>query len=239
MKISKLALLALLGGALMAFGCSDDPPEGMGGSGGTGGTGGTGGMAPPTCDVEACLFCPADSLGPNGALIGDLFVPVEFTAVPRGAVVQGTTVTIDFAASTEVNDLPIEVEATILDGSNIVYTATAGGTGETEIAIPPQTLMGQNLTIDGGSGPGTVVVAADAANLVIQVTSARIDLQATVGTLEVPLNLDASEGGDCSLLGAGRTIPVTGAGGSGGNGGNGGTGGMGGMGGMGGGLGNN
>ena len=42
MKISKLALIALLGGALMAFGCSDDTVDG-GGSGGTGGTGGTAG----------------------------------------------------------------------------------------------------------------------------------------------------------------------------------------------------
>ncbi len=40
MKISKLALIALLGGALMAFGCSDDtdttPAGGSGGAGGTG-----------------------------------------------------------------------------------------------------------------------------------------------------------------------------------------------------------
>jgi hypothetical protein len=45
MKISKLALIALLGGALMAFGCSDDnpPPDGTGGTGG--GEGGSGGMA--------------------------------------------------------------------------------------------------------------------------------------------------------------------------------------------------
>jgi len=226
MKISKLALIALLGGALMAFGCSDDPaPAGMGGSGGSGG------VAPPTCDVEACLFCSADSLGPNGEVIGDLLVPVEFTAIPQGAVVQGTTVTVDFAASTEVNDLPLEVEAMILLGSNIVYTATAGGTGETKIDIPVQTLMGRDLMIDGGSGMGDVDVDAEATNLVIQVTSARIDLLATVGTLELPLNLDASEGGDCSLLGDGVTIPVTGAGGSGGSGGNGGTGGNGGIGG--------
>ena len=41
MNISKLALIALLGGALMAFGCGDDG----GGTGGTGGSGGTGGTA--------------------------------------------------------------------------------------------------------------------------------------------------------------------------------------------------
>lgn len=44
MKISKLALIALLGGALMAFGCGDSSDgEGGGGSGGDGGAGGVGG----------------------------------------------------------------------------------------------------------------------------------------------------------------------------------------------------
>jgi len=42
MNISKLALIALLGSALMAFGCGDDD-NGAGGDGGTGGTAGTGG----------------------------------------------------------------------------------------------------------------------------------------------------------------------------------------------------
>ncbi len=63
MKISKLALIALLGGALMAFGCSDDT-SGTGGSAGTGGTagsaggageGGSGGSAPLACfEEEPC-----------------------------------------------------------------------------------------------------------------------------------------------------------------------------------------
>jgi hypothetical protein len=53
MKISKLALIALLGGALMAFGCSDDTSE-AGGAGGDGGAGGGGGTlacleAEPSC----------------------------------------------------------------------------------------------------------------------------------------------------------------------------------------------
>jgi hypothetical protein len=42
MSISKLALIALLGGALMAFGCSDET-SGTGGSGGSGGSAGAGG----------------------------------------------------------------------------------------------------------------------------------------------------------------------------------------------------
>ena len=43
MKISKLALIALLGGALAAFGCSSDSNDGGAGSGGAGGAGGDGG----------------------------------------------------------------------------------------------------------------------------------------------------------------------------------------------------
>jgi len=46
MNISKLALIALLGGALMAFGCSDDS-SGTGGTGNMGGDGG-GGMGGDT-----------------------------------------------------------------------------------------------------------------------------------------------------------------------------------------------
>ncbi len=45
MNISKLALIALLGSALAALGCSSDD-NGTGGSGGTGGTAGSGGIGP-------------------------------------------------------------------------------------------------------------------------------------------------------------------------------------------------
>ena len=212
MKISKLALIALLGSALMAFGCSDDTSDtggtaGTGGGGGGGGEGGMGGAPGVTCASNACVFCPADALGTAGAVIGDLLVPIDFTAVPQGDVVQGSTVTVDLSASTEVNDLGIDVGATIVDGSNVVYTATAGGTGMSEIPIPVQTLMGMSLSIDGGSGTGDFDVDAAATDLVIQVTSALIDLQVT-SPVNLPLTLDASEGGDCELLGDGVTIPV-------------------------------
>lgn len=80
MKISKLALIALLGGALMAFGCSDDDGNnngggneggdggsgGVGGDGGTGGggaggDGGTGGM-PPAAEGVYSFTCNLDGL---------------------------------------------------------------------------------------------------------------------------------------------------------------------------------
>ncbi len=94
MKISKLALIALLGGALVAFGCSDDSGP-TGGTAGGGGEGGMGGGGVPSCEATACLFCPQAALGDFGALLGDLNVPIDFTAVPEGAVVQGGAVMID------------------------------------------------------------------------------------------------------------------------------------------------
>jgi len=64
MKISKLALIALLGSALMAFGCSDDEggTAGSAGTGGTAGGGGSGGEVPP-------LACePAEAMCSNGEI---------------------------------------------------------------------------------------------------------------------------------------------------------------------------
>jgi hypothetical protein len=63
MNISKLALIALLGGALMAFGCSSDSgtTAGSGGSAGTGGTaggGGDGGMGGAGGEPIACVELP-------------------------------------------------------------------------------------------------------------------------------------------------------------------------------------
>ena len=77
MNISKLALIALLGSALMAFGCGDDETStggsggsggGAGGEGGTagsaGGAGGGGGIggAPGTTDGEYTFTCTLDGL---------------------------------------------------------------------------------------------------------------------------------------------------------------------------------
>jgi len=231
MKISKLALFALLGGALMAFGCDSDSGTGGGGTGG--GEGGTGGGGLPSCEATACIFCPAEALGPQGQLFGDINVPVDFTAVPQGDVVQGGTVTIDIAATTEVTGLPVPVTATVGTDSTTTYTATSGGTGSLDIPIPEQALMGTDLMIDAGMGSGDFDVASDANELVIQLTSALIDLEVTSPTT-LSLTLDASEGGDCTVTGDGVSIPVSGAGGTGGSGGAGGTGGAGGAGGTGG-----
>lgn len=215
MKISKLALIALLGGALMALGCGSDSSApaaggtggGDGGSGGMGGTGGIGGGT-PTCDSTACLFCPEETLGTFGAIIGDINVPIDFTATPQDGVVQGETAMIALEASSEVSGLPISVEATVMDASTTTYVATAGGTGEVEVAIPEQTVMGMDLMLDGGSGTLSADVDADATELTIQITAALIDLQVT-SPAPISLTLDASETGDCDMLGDGVTLTVT------------------------------
>ena len=67
MKISKLALIALLGGALMSFGCSDDA-NGTGGTGGTagaGGAGGAGGAPSGVMCVETTKMCGNASIDPT------------------------------------------------------------------------------------------------------------------------------------------------------------------------------
>jgi hypothetical protein len=218
MIIRKLALIALLGGALMAFGCSEDD-EGGGGSG-------------PTCEVEACLFCPLSALGGLAAASGeDINAPIEFTAVPQGDVVAGGTVTIDIAATSTISDLPVSVTAVVkAPDSTTTYNATSGGTGTLEIDIPEQEVTGTTLNLNGGSGSGDFMVDANATELVIQLTAALIDLQVTE-PIPGALTLDASATGECEMLGDGVTIPVTGAGGSGGSGGSGGAGGGGGTGG--------
>ena len=75
-------------------------------------------------------------------------------------------------------------------------------------ALKGQTVMGTDLMIDAGSGSGDFDVDADATELVIQLTSALIDIQVTSPAM-LSLTLDASEGGDCSVLGDGVTIAVS------------------------------
>ena len=128
--------------------------------------------------------------------------------MPQGDVVQGGTVTIDVAATTEVSGLPVSVTAMVGASSTSTYTATSGGAGSLEIPIPEQTLMGTDLMIDAGSGSGDFDVDTNATELVVQLTSALIDIQVTSPAM-LSLTLDASESGDCSVLGDGVTIAVS------------------------------
>lgn len=228
MNISKLALIALLGSALMAFGCDSDSSSpggsggdagaggdggsgggdgGSGGDAGAGGDGGTGGTPAPTCEDTACLFCPVDTLDPTvGALFPDgLLVPITFTAV--GSQLVDTTLTVDVAATSEVSGLPVSVTATVSDESGTVYSATAGGTGSFPIAVPMQTLMGTTLEINAGAGDGTVEVEGGATEVTVQMTEAVFDIAVTE-PISLPLRLDAGLDGDCEMLGDGVVVPL-------------------------------
>ena len=105
MKISKLALIALLGGALVAFGCSDD--NGSGGSGGTAGQGGQGGSGgsggggiDPLC-AESTTACANGDIDPTTetcmlAVVpsADACVGDESLTNPATCTATGTTVTV-------------------------------------------------------------------------------------------------------------------------------------------------
>ncbi|MBT8467640.1 MAG: hypothetical protein KJN97_02725 [Deltaproteobacteria bacterium] len=99
MKISKLALIALLGGVLMAFGCSEDSSTTpAGGAGGEGGMGGSGPLAcaevDPSCtngDVEATdENCDPALPAPPTADVCD---GTESLVNPTECTTTGTTVT--------------------------------------------------------------------------------------------------------------------------------------------------
>ena len=107
MKISKLALIALLGGALMAFGCSDDS-SGTGGTGGsagnggdTGNGGGGGDVGPgPACvpDVNVCANGEVDPTVPCCDLpappdVADACTGDESLQNPTECTATGTVVT--------------------------------------------------------------------------------------------------------------------------------------------------
>ena len=86
MKISKLALIALLGGALMAFGCSSDSSEsatgGSGGSGATGGDGGAGGMGGGAGGTGGTLECFDDGTSCMNGEIDPITPCCELPAPP-------------------------------------------------------------------------------------------------------------------------------------------------------------
>ncbi len=111
MKISKLALIALLGGALAAFGCSDD--DGSGGSGGSAGSGGAGGQGgsggisviDPLCaDLQGGTLCANGDIEPTVETCTLPVIPsadacdgTESLTNPATCTAIGTTVTVDIS----------------------------------------------------------------------------------------------------------------------------------------------
>ena len=215
MRLIHLALIALLGSALTAVGCGDDGSIGTAGTGGAGGAGGMGGAGAggsgsddPCFGHTACIVCTNDALPPAIQPFSHdgLRTPVDFTATPDGAVVQGGTVSIEVAAEIVIS-LPLMAEAAVTQGSTSTYIATAGGDGTLDIVIPEQMVAGEELVIDGGSGGANFTVGNDATELVIGLNSILLNL-AIASPLEIDLPLDASETGGCTIEGEGVTIPV-------------------------------
>ena len=220
MKISKLALFALLGGALMAFGCDSDSGTGgagaggdggAGGAGGEGGSGGAPGVDDPCEGSPSCVFCPADSLDPVLAtfLPDGLTAPIIFTAAPTAAPVAGEDVTIDIDAETFIAGLAVAVSLSVTEGGTTTYVAT-GSADTAEIDIPLQTVMGaanEDLVIELGAGSGDFLVDVDATEIVVTLDEALINMAVTA-PLPLDLTIDATATGPCELSGPGVTIPV-------------------------------
>ncbi len=126
MKISKLALIALLGGALMSFGCSDDDGGtagtggGAGGAGGTAGSGGgTGGGGGVVACVPAAKMCGNAGIDPteetcmlDAPPTDDNCVGDESLENPATCTATGTTVTVN------VTQLEVGTETVDVDGTD-------------------------------------------------------------------------------------------------------------------------
>ena len=131
MKISKLALIALLGGALMAFGCSDDSSSGGtgGGTGGDGGTagdggGGSGGEGPIVeCVPQAGATCETGDIDPTEPCceldtppeVADACTGDESLVNPDSCTATGTVVTHQLTQFEILNDCDAGYD---LDGCN-------------------------------------------------------------------------------------------------------------------------
>ncbi len=123
MKISKLALIALLGGALMAFGCSDDSSGTAGsGGGGTGGEGGTGGGTGGTGGGGMACSEPPASMCMNGE-IGETTPCCELPIPPSASVCLGDESLVNPASCTETGTVVIHqlTQFEILGDCNVGY----------------------------------------------------------------------------------------------------------------------
>ncbi len=155
MKISKLALIALLGSALMAFGCSDD----------------TSTPAAPLAPVAAaaaaakvagwrrrCRVAKQPLVSSarqrrsvaSERLIGDPLRSRSTSLRYRdGAVVQGSTVTVDYLGEhSTINDLPATIDGDDhrLASTTTYEATTAGGTASPKFRYPrSRRSMGTNL----------------------------------------------------------------------------------------------
>jgi hypothetical protein len=129
MNNSKLALIALLGGALMAFGCDDG--DGVTGGTGGGGPGGTGGAIDPLCQTPPPVRCESGITQAIEDCCPDLDTPPvqpnactgdESTDNPAGCMANGTKVTHKLTLLALDNDCNAGFDLDDCDG----YTCVAG-----------------------------------------------------------------------------------------------------------------
>ena len=146
MKISKLALIALLGSALMAFGCSDsDGDGGNGGSAGTGGTaggggggeGGGGGDVPPAACIDAETMCSngeIDATVPCCALatppdVADVCTGDESLENPASCTATGEVVTHQLTVFEIAGDCNVGYNLDSCNGVSCINGGLAPGEG--------------------------------------------------------------------------------------------------------------
>ena len=149
MKISKLALIALLGGALMAFGCSSSD-DGSGGSAGSGGgeggaggdgaggeAGGGGTEPPPECIEPPASTCMNGEIDPTepcceldaapdvaSACLGD-----ESLTNPESCTATGTVVTHQLTVFEILGDCNEGYDLDSCNGSSCIAGGLAPGEG--------------------------------------------------------------------------------------------------------------
>ncbi|MBT8464473.1 MAG: hypothetical protein KJO57_07300 [Deltaproteobacteria bacterium] len=190
MNISKLALIALLGGALMAFGCSDDTSTTpAGGSGGEGGAGGTGPLAcaevDPSCsngDVdptdENCD--PALATPPTA----DVCDGTESLENPTECATTGTTVTHQLTQLQILTDCNAGYD---LDGCSGVSCLNGG-------LAPGEGMMGVDNAL-AGLAPTLVTVGGNLGG----VNQAFYDAVCS-GVIDLGLRVDANVEAGCATV---------------------------------------
>jgi hypothetical protein len=209
MKISKLALIALLGGALMAFGCSDDDGNNNGGGneggdggsggvggdggGGAGGDGGTGGMAAPepgvysfTCNLEG-LPIPLPVTVTIGTADAD-------PALTEGAESTLTT-QLNFTVAPAVIDLlpNLAPDAAISDLTSSIGVTNGGDlsvidhTAGDPLPQAPQAMFDSDIVDDSAITPGAGSVELSVATFVTVITGLE-DILGFDLTLEAGVN---------------------------------------------------
>ncbi len=194
MEIRKLALIALLGGALMAFGCGDSSDgeagtggDGGGGAGGAGGDGG-GGAGGGNGEEQVALYDVACTLNIEGLGEFDVALTADLIGSAAGDLVVGeaTEVTTKAEVSLPEDLLAIigNFNPEITSGAALLGVSNATPT-EIEHEIPTGAVESPIET----DTVTTDVVADAAGDVVIEPTSTEIGIFVPFGAEGLSLNL--------------------------------------------------